>query len=313
MCTNQSNDFSLRNFAIGTAGAVVAWESEPYLKKALKYPMGKYIKSEFKTIQGGGYQPYIEKAIRQNHLENDVKVINLNEKTKDSVKKFLEDGLELKKQQRKRPRKKPVNPEAERIGKKYGEKIAKILFRIIHINIDMDKTINQVVKGENAFFAPAQNAVVCNFEKFGAPMFHEIQHKLNSQSSNILIKTLAQIRNPLAIFGPLAVSATALLTDKKEENQGLNDKIKNNCGLLSTLCMLPLTAEEFIANIKGTKVAEKAGVTGDMLAKVKKCHKISMISYAFGAIITGLATYGANKLRDFICTAKTPKARRQSA
>ncbi len=313
MCTTKNNDFSLRNFAIGTVGTVAAWEAEPYLKKALKYPMGKYIKSEFKNIHGGGYRPYIENAIRQNHLENDVKVIDLNEKTKDSVKKFLEDGLEQKKQQRKRSRKKPVNPEAERIGEKYGEKIAKILFRIIHLKSDTDKTINQVVKGENAFFAPAQNAVVCNFEKFGAPMFHEIQHKLNSKSSNILIKTLAQIRNPLAIFGPLAVSATALLTDKKEEGQGLNDKIKNNCGVLSTLCMLPLTAEEFIANIKGTKVAEKAGVTGDMLAKVKKCHKISMMSYASGAIITGLSIFGANKIRDLICSEKIPKAPRQSA
>lgn len=311
MCTsvnysNRNNDHSIRNFAVGTAGVVTAWEAEPYLKKACKLPMHKYIKDEFKSLQGGGYKSYVENAIKQNNLEKDIKVIDLNERTKESVTKLLEETRENRRNTRGR---KPSNIDAAKRSEKAGEEIANVLLRILHLNNDNKKVVNAVVRGENAFFDPVSNAVVCNFEKFGAPVFHEIQHKLNSKSSNFLIKTLAQIRNPVAIFGPLIVSATALLTDKKEEGQKqeLNDKIKNNCGLLSTLCMLPLTVEEFIANIKGTKIAETAGVTGDMLAKVKKCHKISMISYAAGAVATGLATWGANKIRDIICTQKIPK------
>lgn len=295
---NSNND--ARNFALGATGAVVGFESETYLRKALKKPMRCYIDKEFKNLQGGGFRPYIENAIRQNNLENDVKVVDLNETTKNAVKKLLEMETEEA----------PKNT-----SEKIGNNIAKAILYILRMNGDKEKVINQVIRGENAFFAPQQNAVVCNFEKFGAPMFHEIQHKLNSQSSNILIKALAKSRNAIAFIGAPAISLTALLTDKKDPNQkqGLNDKIKNNCGTLAFLSFLPLTAEEFIANIKGTKVAERAGVTGDMLKKVKHCHKMSMLSYGFGAISIGLAAWGGNKLRDLICANKTPTAPRQFA
>ena len=72
--------------------------------------------------------------------------------------------------------------------------------------------------------------------------------------------------------------------------------------MLAIGVMLPLTIEEIIASVKGGKIAKKAGLKGDLLKKVQKAHKISMISYIASAVATGLAVYLASKLRDFICS-----------
>ncbi len=68
-------DNRLRNTAIGAAGVAVAWEAEPYIKKWLSFPARSYITTAMKKTQGGGYLPYLEKAIKQNNLEKNLKFI----------------------------------------------------------------------------------------------------------------------------------------------------------------------------------------------------------------------------------------------
>ncbi len=185
---------------------------------------------------------------------------------------------------------------------------ARVLCHIMRIPTNIEATFKKTLGGLNAFFSPKHNAIVCNFEKFGAPAFHEISHMLNTKSSNFIVKTLSQIRNPMAVFGTFAVSAIAVSKDPKKEGEkpkGFTDFVKKHCGLAATAMMLPLTIEECIANVKGTKVAEKAGVTGELLKKVKKCHKLSVISYCAGAVVTGLAVQAASEIRDFICKHKS--------
>ena len=281
--STNNNDNNFRNAAIGATGVAVAWEAEPYLKKGILFPVRKYIKPRVKAIQGGGYLPYVEKAVKQHKLEKDFKVLDLNYATARSIRKTLE--MDSRK----------VSP------------FQKLLCHILRVPCNMERTFKATLNGQNAFFSPRHNAIVCNFDKFGAPAFHEISHKLNSKSSNILVKTLSKIRNPLAVFGTLGVSACAIFTDPKKENEkpvGVKDFVKQHCGLMATTMMLPLTIEEFIANSKGTKVAKQAGVTGELLKKVKKSHKISNVSYITGAIATGLAVQAASVIRDAICAQK---------
>ncbi len=277
------NDNKLRNAAIGTAAVVAAWEAEPYLKRGFFYPARNYIRSGMKKVNGGGYLPYLERAIKQNNLEKSFKVLDLNYSTESNVRKTL--------------------------GMKGKPSLARRVFcHIMRLPATMDVSFQSTLKGENAFFSPKHNAIVCNFDKFGAPAFHEISHKLNTKSSNFLVKTLSKIRNPMAYLGTFAVSAIAVLKDPKKEGEkpeGFTDYVKKYCGLAATGMMLPLTIEECIANVKGTKVAQKAGVTGSLLNKVKKCHKLSVISYCSGAIVTGLAVQAASELRDFICKYKS--------
>lgn len=289
--SKQNNDHTIRNVALGTAGLIVGWESETKLRRLFYIPGHLAVKNQKQDITGGDFKKYAEIAIRQNNLENKVKLINLNEKTADAVRK--------------------------EIGTKQSTTKPSVYTKIIQHILRMKKnssSFDRTLEGKNAFFLPSKNAIVCNFEKFGSPVFHELQHRINHSSSNLITRTFANIRNPLAFIGPIIVSEISLLTDKKPkgEKQGLDDKIKNNCGLLSTLTVLPLTIDEFTANIKGTKLAEKAGVTGEMLTKVKAAHKRSMIGYGTVAIATGVAAWGGNKIRDFICSYKTKENENES-
>lgn len=271
-----------RNAIIETLGVAAGWEGQTFITQKVKYPFRTYFAKNIKKVQGGGYLPYVENAIKQNDLQNDIKVINLNLSNAASVKRQLN------------------------ISSKTPKGLEKFLLHILRVPSN-NNTFASTLMGRNAFFSPKNNAVVCNFDKLGAPIFHEIQHKLNSKSSNPLIKTLAKIRNPLAVFGSLAISACAITTDIKEKGEKTNikDFIKNHCGLLTICSFLPLTIEEYIANIKGTKIAEKAGVTGEALKKVKAAHKLSIISYTVGALAVGIGAWAGNKIRDEICKLKT--------
>ena len=284
---NNQNDNKFRNFAIGATGAVVGYEAEPYIKRGLLYPVRKKIGSEIKTIQGSGFKPYIEKALKQNGLENKLNIIDLNANNAEAVKKQL--GL---------------------TNIKFNT-TSKIIYHLMRLPNNITNSFNRTVNGTNAFFSHKHNAVVCNFNKFGAPIFHEIGHKLNSQSKNFFVKTLSKIRNPLAVFGTVGVSMVAMLTDPKNKRKDpekdldkVDNFIKDNCGLVAIAMMSPLTVEEIIASIKGGKIAKETGLTGDLLKKVQKAHKISMASYITGALATGLGVYLASKLRDYICSFK---------
>lgn len=273
---------SLKSGVIGTLGAAAGWEGQTFVTRKAKYPLNKYILKNIKNVQGGGYLSYVEKAIKQNHLQKDIKVINLNSENAEKVKKQLKINL------------------------KSPKGVKKIILHILRVP-NNNNSFEATVKGNNAFFSTPDNAVVCNFDKLGASIFHEIQHKLNSQSSNPLIKILAKIRNPLALIGPLIISACAISTDKKEKGEKTNiyDNIKNHCGLLTACSVLPLTIEECIANVKGTKIAEKAGVTGEALKKVKTVHKLSIVSYVGSMFALGFGAWAGNKIRDEFCKNKT--------
>jgi len=278
---NNQNDNSFRNFAVGAGAAVIGYEAEPHIKNAVIYPVRKKIASEIKTIQGGGFKPYVEKAIKQNGLENKLEIIDLNINNAEAVKKQL--GM---------------------ANVKFDTK-TKILRHIMRQPRNVDGSFVRTLEGYNAFFSPRHNTIVCNFDKFGAPIFHEIGHKMNSQSKNFIVKTLSKLRNPLAM-GVIGISAVAMLTNPKSERKDskgtaqIDGFIKDNCGLLATGLMLPLTIEEVIASVKGGKIAKKAGLTGELLKKVQKAHKISMASYIAVAIATGIGVQLASKLRDLI-------------
>ena len=69
---------SLKSGVIGTLGAVAGWEGQTFVTRKAKYPLNKYILKNIKNVQGGGYLSYVENAIKQNHLQKDIKVIKNN-------------------------------------------------------------------------------------------------------------------------------------------------------------------------------------------------------------------------------------------
>ena len=282
-----TNQFVI-NTGIGLAGAVAGWEVEPVLKKFSQKQVYKlllkFTNFRFRDVQGGGYKEYVERAIKQQNLEGKVKLVDLNERNYKQVASEL--GYRSK-----RPK-----------------KLKKIINHLLRLGSQAKRLFIRTMYGTNAFFSPKKNAVVCNFEKYGVSGFHELSHKLNSISKNPFLKMLSKIRNPLAIFAPLGISACAMFTDK-EKNSEKQDKsvrgfVKNHCGILTGLVTLPLVTEECITNIRGTKIAKQAGVSGEMLAKVVKSNKFSAIAYITTLPVAILSSWGANKIRDLICSQK---------
>lgn len=286
---NEQNNNKFHNFAIGATGAIVGYEAEPYIGNVLYKSIKKVLPSDFKSVRGGDFDKYIQKVIEQNDLKNGFQVLNLNKNTAEELRKKFKLN------------KKP----------KFSN-LQKIIFHIMRKSPErFERTFNSTLEGYQAFCLPNMNLVVCNLDKFGASVFHEIAHKLNSQSKNIIVKALSKSRNHIAGLGTVVVSMVAMLTDPKNKRKDpeknldkVDNFIKDNCGLCATAMVLPKTIEEFIANSKGTKIAKKAGVSGELLNKVKKTHNISRISYAIGAVVTGLSVFLASKLRDYICSYK---------
>ncbi len=271
------------NTFLSCAAVAAGWESEVYLKKCLNKPINIFVKSKLENSQSENVKKYVQNAIFKNNLYGKLDIIDLN---KDNAAKMAKK-LDIE----------PI----------YCSKLEKLIYHILRVeNNGTYKTFKQTIDGKNAFYYPQKNAIICNFDKFGISAFHEIQHKLNSISKNPAIKILSKIRDPLAIFAPLVISATAMLTNKKDdkEKEGCADFIKNNCGLLTAMSTAPLAIEECIANIGGVKLASEVGVQGPLLQKVKKVNKLSAIAYCAIPIIAGLAAWAGNKIRDFVHSQK---------
>ena len=178
-------------------------------------------------------------------------------------------------------------------------------------NIKDQQVIEQtrsVLEGKNAFYVKHNKQILINKDKLGIALFHEMGHALNYNKAglgNILIK----MKSPFSLLIPIAV-LTALCKRKKadgEESQGVFDKtttfIKNNCGKLAFLGMLPSVLEEGLASIKGAKLA-KNFLSAENLKTLNKFNSKTWLTYLSLAVGSGLCAVTASKVRDFIAHPK---------
>ncbi len=279
-----SNSYESRANIYKIAGIATAWCAEPYINDALGKMFYKTLATLNLNDKGGDFIPYIQKTMEQYNLKDKLILYDLNEKTVNELRKELKIDA----------------PE---------KKIPTFVRKILRLPDNRKKeSFKQTLEGKNAIFIPYKNMIICNLEKMGSAVFHELGHNLNAQSKNLFMRILRVLKGPSVYYAPILISATALAIDpkeKKEPNRNIGDFIKSNCGLLATLSVLPFTIEECIASIKGQQMAKKAGVTGELLKKVTNSHKISAMNYISKAIFTGISVYLASKLRDVIATKKT--------
>ncbi len=163
-------------------------------------------------------------------------------------------------------------------------------------------------RGANACFVPRAKAIIVNKEKIGWAAFHEMGHALNKFTPGVG-KVLTKLSGPGAILAAAALF-TALFKRKKvegEKPQGAWDKtttfIKNNCGKLAFLGMVPSLAEEGLASIKGAKLA-KGLLSPEQFRTLNKLNGKAWLTYLGVAVGTGLAVYVASKVRDNIAAPK---------
>ncbi len=162
--------------------------------------------------------------------------------------------------------------------------------------------------------------VVINMEKNPIFAFHEFGHAKNYSNKNFEKLLQKYFKNPFVQKAALGVIlATALLTPKQDKNQKnhknniftqIGSTIKNNCGILAFIVMLPNVLEEGLASLNGQKMANKI-LDKANLKTLTKSHLLSFGSYLSFAIITALSMSLANKIKDEISQGKKAKNSQQ--
>lgn len=121
------------------------------------------------------------------------------------------------------------------------------------------------------------------------------------------------MRGPFASLGILALGAALFKNEKVdgEEPKGFWDKtttfIKNHCGKIAFIGMLPALAEEAMASVKGLKLA-KGILSPEHLNKLKVFSAKAWLTYLGVAVGSGLAVHIASSIRDKIAAPKEIKS-----
>ena len=175
-------------------------------------------------------------------------------------------------------------------------------------NIIIDKFFNSdksVIKGTNAYYNFVKKEIFINRDKFSAATFHEMGHAFNSQISklanNMFKMKILMLIIPSAISLFAAFSKNAEPEDGKEltKLQKTKNFVRKNAGFIAGLSMVPYAAEEILASVRGSKLAN-ANLPKELAKIVKMTNTGSALSYITLVVFSGLGAYTATKVKDFI-------------
>lgn len=148
--------------------------------------------------------------------------------------------------------------------------------------------------GKNAYYAPKTNKIMINTDKISIAGFHEAGHAHNALFGGIG-KFLSKLRWPCrAIAGWMGTIALFSTPKPKDEPRNFRDKVKDNCGKIAFVSMLPTVFEEGLASYKGIKMAKQTGLSDSLLKNMKKLYGKALLTYVGHAVATGLAVGCAN-------------------
>lgn len=188
----------------------------------------------------------------------------------------------------------------------------------------------ETVRGKNAYYREVSHMVdengikklkkdkkiIINMEKTPIYLFHELGHAKNFMDTRLSIAMKSVWKNSIfqrnaAIF----LLTTSLLTKPETNKDTAANKehknplyplglfIKNNCGKLMTLILVPTVLEEGLASLNGQKMGKEV-LKGKDLNVLTKSHLKSFAGYSAWAAGAGIAVYLANKVRDKIAEYK---------
>ena len=153
---------------------------------------------------------------------------------------------------------------------------------------------SDMVHGLNACYRPSDKTIIINTDKISVAGFHEAGHAMNDLTGK-MGKILSKLRKPgMAAAGILGTVALFSRSKPKEARRNIFDRIKDNCGKLAFICMLPIVFEEGLASFKGIKLAQKTGLSKPLINNMKKLYGKALLTYIGCAVATGLATGAAN-------------------
>ena len=275
------------NSIIGIAGGYSAYK---YIPQYIRKPFGKYYSNKFETISSFENNQYWDSAIqafRNSKVFNPkLEIIDINE---TNWERIADNIIQKRKNAFQSNRKQ--NP------------LKKFLAKILSPSDEVYRNkIKTMAMGRNACFIPFTSQILVNKEKMGITTFHEIGHAINRYGKGIR-KILAKSR-AISFFALPAVLGIGLVTPKREEGNEYKNPIgktatfiKEHCGLLAGLSLLPIIIEEGVASINGAQLAKKV-LDKNMYKKLNKYNAMAFSSYVLGAITVGLGSAIAVYIKD---------------
>lgn len=290
MVSVNSNDNNRVNlFEVG-AGIGAGYATYTQANKLAKKPYGKYILNQLEKLdpkESLEFSKAAKKAFKDSNLSKQgIEIVDITpsnyESIKDEILKKMNEEIERKSLKRRGGKKpipktnieKKIDEALKKFGKKQDDKTA--------------RGLKEISNGRNACFIPAIKKVLVNPDKMGFSTFHELGHAINYTSKGFK-GALSKTRHFAALCAPI-ILFTSIVKKKKapdEQPKNAGDKfstfIKNNCGKLMFLAMVPTIAEEGLASINAAKLAKDV-LKPDMLKKMNSLNAKAWGSYVFGAL-----------------------------
>lgn len=175
------------------------------------------------------------------------------------------------------------------------------------IPMEFSKIMDDYARGTNACYVPSQKIVKINTQKISIAGFHELGHAMNDLMGKGG-KILSKMRWPgRTIAGIMSYIALFSRSKPKDAPKDFTDKVKDNCGKIAFLSMLPTVFEEGLASYKGIKLARKSGLSEPLIKNMKKLYSKALLTYATHAVGMGLAVGASSMIMDYFSRPKKIK------
>ncbi len=156
-------------------------------------------------------------------------------------------------------------------------------------------------EGRTAIALLPKNDIFVNLKKLPSATFHELGHIMNPKINIIAVSCKKVL--------PFIVGAT-LLTRKKVDGEEYKNNIdktisiaRKNAPFIAMASLLPTVGTEALASYKGTQIA-RPYISKKTLNSLTKLHLTGAGTYLITMATTGLALWGAMKIKDKISAPK---------
>ena len=167
------------------------------------------------------------------------------------------------------------------------------------IPMEFSRIADDYAKGTNACYVPKEKLLKINTQKISIAGFHELGHAMNDLIGKSG-KLLSKLRWPgRTIAGLMSYLALFSRPKPKEAPKDFKDHLKDNCGKIAFLSMLPTVFEEGLASYKGIKLARKSELAEPLIKNMKKLYSKALLTYIAHAVGMGLAVGASSMIMDY--------------
>lgn len=149
----------------------------------------------------------------------------------------------------------------------------------------LEKEIDVVAAGKNAFFLDAANIAVAPKSK-PSLILHELGHSINFNKKGFMY--IMQKLRPVGMYAPMGIAVLNTLMGARRDGQ--ENFVERNAGKIGFIAMLPTVIEEGAASIRGIKAAKKLPANLAKIGVLKRNYFLAWMTYLLGAFGVAVAS-----------------------